>query len=46
VQAGAVLAGETKIDDIERRVEAAQIGPDGLLLRKGKKNYCLLVLKV
>ena len=24
---------------------AAQIGTDGLLLRKGKKNYCRLILK-
>jgi len=45
VQAGAVLAGEEKITDIEHRIDAAQIGPDGLLLRKGKKNYCRLTLK-
>ncbi|MDD3411546.1 MAG: tyrosine--tRNA ligase, partial [Eubacteriales bacterium] len=45
VQAGAVLIGEDKATDVEARVEAAQIGPDGLLLRKGKKNYCRLILK-
>ena len=45
VQAGAVMVGEDKATDIETRIEAAQIGPDGLLLRKGKKNYCRLLLK-
>ena len=45
VQAGAVMVGEDKATDIETRVEAVQIGPDGLLLRKGKKNYCRLILK-
>ncbi len=45
VQAGAVLVGEDKITDIDARIEASQIGADGLLLRKGKKNYCRLILK-
>ncbi len=45
VQAGAVLMGETKVTDPEQRVDASQIGPDGLLLRKGKKNYCRLTLR-
>ncbi|MDD3212956.1 MAG: tyrosine--tRNA ligase, partial [Eubacteriales bacterium] len=45
VQAGAVLVGEDKTTDIEYRIEPEQIGTDGLLLRKGKKNYCRLVLK-
>ena len=45
VQAGAVLVGETKATDIDARIEAAQIGTEGLLLRKGKKNYCRLLLK-
>ncbi len=45
VQAGAVLAGEDKVTDIEATLSAAQIGPEGLLLRRGKKNYCRLVLK-
>jgi len=43
VQAGAVLVGEEKASDIEKRIEWEQIGTDGLLLRKGKKSYCLLV---
>ncbi|NCB36208.1 MAG: tyrosine--tRNA ligase [Clostridia bacterium] len=45
VQAGAVMVGEDKASDFEARVEASQIGSDGLLLRKGKKNYCRLVMK-
>lgn len=45
VQQGAVLVGDGKVTDVEARIEAAQIGPDGLLLRKGKKNYCRLILK-
>lgn len=45
VQAGAVLVGEEKVTDIEATLGEAQIGAEGLLLRKGKKNYCRLVLK-
>ena len=45
VQAGAVMVGEEKCADIEARIEESQIGSDGLLLRKGKKNYCRLILK-
>ena len=45
VQAGAVLVGENKVTDIDACIDASQIGTDGLLLRKGKKNYCRLILK-
>ncbi len=45
VQTGAVLVGEEKVTDIEYRIPAEAISTDGLLLRKGKKNYCRLVLK-
>jgi tyrosyl-tRNA synthetase len=45
IQSGAVMIGETKITDIDYRLDAAQIGEDGLLLRKGKKSYCLLTLE-
>ncbi len=45
VQSGAVLVGEEKVTDIEYRIPAEAIAADGLLLRKGKKNYCRLVLK-
>ncbi len=44
VQAGAVLAGEEKVTDIEALITPEQIGPEGLLLRKGKKNFCRLLL--
>ncbi len=44
VQSGAVLMGDIKVTDIQQQIEAAQIGADGLLLRKGKKSYCRLVL--
>ncbi len=45
VTAGAVLVGETKVTDPETRIEEGQFGSDGLLLRKGKKNYCRLTLQ-
>ncbi|NLI20156.1 MAG: tyrosine--tRNA ligase [Clostridiales bacterium] len=45
VQSGAVLVGEEKAEDIERRLSPGEIGAEGLLLRKGKKNYCRLVLR-
>ncbi len=45
VQAGAVLVGDDKATDVEFRIDPAQIGTDGLLLRKGKKNYCRLVME-
>ena len=44
VVSGAVMVGEEKATDIEQRIEAAQIGSDGLLLRKGKKSYCRLLM--
>ena len=45
VQAGAVLAGEEKITDIQTVITKEQIGCEGLLLRKGKKNFCRILLK-
>jgi len=45
VQAGAVMIGEEKAINIEQRIDAAQIESDGLLLRKGKKSYCRLILQ-
>lgn len=44
IQEGAVLVKEEKITDTEYRIPIEAIGPDGLLLRKGKKNYCRLTL--
>ena len=45
VQAGAVIIGEEKIIDIDAAITPEQIGPEGLMLKKGKKGYCRLVLE-
>ena len=45
VQGGGIAVADEKVTDIEARIEKEQIGTDGLLLRKGKKNYCRLILK-
>ena len=34
-----------KVEDVDARVNAQQLEGEGLLLRAGKKKYCLLVLK-
>ena len=44
VQQGGATVGESKITDIDFVITADMIGTDGLLLRKGKKSYCRLVL--
>ena len=45
VESGAVAANEEKVTDIDYTVTADMVGSDGLLLRKGKKGYCRLMLK-
>ena len=45
VQQGAVLMGDSRVTDIDLVIKAEDIPADGLLLRKGKKNYCRIVLK-
>ena len=45
VQQGAVLVADEKVTDVECRLDASRFGPDGLMLRKGKKNYCRVMLK-
>ncbi len=45
VQAGAVTVNDEKVTDIDAVIAAAQFGTDGLMLRKGKKSYCRLVLE-
>jgi len=45
VESGAVAINEEKVTDVETRISADMIGADGLLLRKGKKGYCRLMLK-
>ena len=34
----AVLVADQKVTDVDYRIDASQIGPDGLMLRKGKKT--------
>jgi Tyrosyl-tRNA synthetase len=46
VQGGGIFVADEKVTDIEARISEEQIGSDGLMMRKGKKNYCKLVLKV
>ena len=45
VESGAVAANEEKVTDINLAITAEMIGQEGLLLRKGKKGYCRLMLK-
>ncbi len=45
VESGAVAANEEKVTDINMAITAEMIGAEGLLLRKGKKGYCRLMLK-
>ena len=45
VESGAVAVNEEKVADIDFTVTAEMVGADGLLLRKGKKGYCRLMLK-
>jgi len=45
LESAAVAANEEKVTDINRAITAEMIGTDGLLLRKGKKGYCRLMLK-
>ena len=42
---GAVTVGEEKVTDIDSLLTFDQIGTDGLLLRRGKKNYVRLIIK-
>ena len=45
IQQGAVAMADQKVTDINAVVTADMIPTDGVLLRKGKKNYCRVVLK-
>ena len=44
VQQGGATVGEEKVTDIDYVITADMIGTEGLLLRKGKKSYCRLLL--
>ena len=45
VEQGAVLAGDIKADNLDARLTEEDFPADGLLLRRGKKNYCRVLLK-
>lgn len=45
VQQGGAVWNEQKITDVDYQVDVSSIGTDGILLRKGKKNYCRVILK-
>ena len=44
IQQGAVSVGESKVNDINFLLTADDVPTDGLLLRKGKKSYCKIVI--
>ncbi len=44
IQQGAVAIDDKKITDIDTTITADMIPDDGILLRKGKKNYCRILL--
>ncbi len=45
VEAGAVLVADEKVTDVNAVITPEQFGEDGLMLRKGKKTFCRLILK-
>ena len=45
VQAGAVQVGEEKCTDIDAVINPRQFVDGGLMLKKGKKGYCRLILE-
>ena len=46
VMQGAVAIGDGKVTDIDTLISFEQIGSDGLLLRRGKKNYVRIMMKI
>ena len=45
VQQGSVCVGESKAEDVNAVITREMIPTDGLLLRKGKKSFCRILLK-
>ncbi len=45
IEQNAVSVNDTKITEISATVSADQIGTDGLLLKKGKKGFCRIILQ-
>ena len=46
VMQGAVAIGDEQVTDIDTLISYEQIGSDGLLLRRGKKNYVRIMMKI
>ncbi|NLW21459.1 MAG: tyrosine--tRNA ligase [Clostridiales bacterium] len=44
VQQGAVLVNDSKAQGVDQTISAGDIPAQGLLLRRGKKNYCRILL--
>lgn len=45
VMQGAVMVGDEKVTDVDHVITEDQLGSEGLLLRRGKKHYCRLMLQ-
>ena len=45
VEQGAIMMNDSKVEDTQLRLNAEDFPTDGLLLRRGKKNYCRVILK-
>lgn len=45
IDAGAVTVDDVKITDGDHRIETQDIPADGILIRRGKKNYCRVTLQ-
>ena len=44
VEAGAVMLNDEKVTSIDTKITPEMFGNEGLMMRKGKKNYCRLML--
>lgn len=44
IKAGAVSLNDVKVEDLNTAVTAEQLAGDGVLMKKGKKGFCRLVL--
>ena len=45
VAQGAVMINDEKVSDIDQQITQDMLPSEGLLLRRGKKNYCRILLK-
>ena len=45
IQQNAVVMNDSKVTDVNLTLSADMFPADGILLRKGKKNYCRVILK-